>query len=79
MAYMKSLGKKWLTFGFPILEGTQSENRKQQQQLINKLKNFRNSLRSSGSGYWAAILYWAIPRRSLYMPSTDRFVFFQIL
>lgn len=36
MPYMKSLGKKCLTFGFPILEGTQSENRKQQQQqLIN--------------------------------------------
>lgn len=51
MPYMKSLDKKCLTFGIPILEGTQSENRKQQQQLINKLKNFRNSLRSSGSGY----------------------------
>lgn len=36
MPYMKNLGKMCLRFDFPILEGTQSENRKQQQQqLIN--------------------------------------------
>lgn len=75
MPYMKSLGKKCLTFGFPILEGTQSENRKQQQQLINELKNFPNSLRSSGSGYWAAILYWAITGKEVYtcLVQTDLF------